>query len=174
VEPDRHVRPQRHQRRRAPLRFHGPAVQRLEQLVDRVGLELDHSPVERLLGGERGALSNGLAGEFDVPITLPSQRLQEGGRVVDDFLLDGLVPEVDRVGRAQRGGLGHDRHVRGVDQEDAGRSGPRARRADPHHDGNRRADDPLHHVAHRDVESARCIELDDDRGRAVLGGGVDP
>ncbi len=113
-------------------------------------------------------------GRIDVAIAPADIGAQEGFGVVLDLLRHGVVGLAeleDHVGRAGVGAGRHGGNVRGLQQEEAGRAGARARRSDIDDDGNARAEDGAGHGAHGVDQAARRIELHQ-QGRGAVGVGA--
>ncbi len=165
--------------------LHGAAVQLAQQLGGVRCEEIHHT----LPQGRRGAQARGsphrLLGPVRVAAPQLRQRAEIGDRVVDRLVAHAGRPlrlavalrfasQRDGGGGTEVRARGHGSHVRRV--EDVGararRAGTAGRDIGDHR--HRRAEDALDDVAHRRVEPARRVELQDDQFRTPFACLLDP
>ena len=156
---------------------HGRAVRLRQQILDRIGLEVDGTGSERLVDGERERIGDGRDGPFHRSAALLRDRGDGGDGVVHDLVAEifadvGTIA-VDGGGRADVGGGGHGGHVGGQGQERTGARGTGARRPHPHHHRHLCRELRLHDLTRGLERATGSIELDDDRCYTLCSPSVD-
>ena len=145
----------------------GAAVERGEQLAIAGGDQIDEMLVQRLLLGERLALTHGRLGQVAVAAALGADAAQVGRGIVLHLLLhDGIHLDAHRY-RMRRAGVGARRHggdIARFQQEEAGRCGAPAAGRNISDYRNRRRDDLFDGVPHGVHETSGSVEAEDHDG----------
>ena len=145
-------------------------IQRRQQLCIAVGNQFDQVLVHCLLRGVGVRRRSGSQGGLGVAAARRRRGAQQRFRVVLDLLHLGIVDLAklrDNMGRASVGAGGHGGHVRRLQQIESRRPCPRPGRRHVHNHRNSRTENPFDHGAHRVQQAARCIQLHQQRLRAI-------
>jgi hypothetical protein len=169
------------------------AVELAQQVVQVDGNEVDDLAGERIARRQADRLAHRLLGPGDVAAAQLGQAADVGGGVVDALGSQRVVPrrgacrrraagpagrlrapsghrhaDLDRRRGAQVGRRRHRRDVRGIQDVGAGARGPGALRRHEGGDRHRRGQDVFDDHAHRGVEPARGVHLQDDELGVLL------
>jgi hypothetical protein len=153
--PERHVP--------ARVEFDDAPVESLQQLDAVAGEQLHDAELECLVRRHRAALAHRVDRELHVAAALFGDRFGVRSGVVDHLLRQVAALEVDRRRGADRGAGRHRGDVGGQSDDRAGRGRARPLRRHVHDDGHARVQERLDDVAHRRVEPAGRVELDQER-----------
>src|SRR5438067_1583997 len=160
-----------------------PAVEVPQQCGEVAALEVDDAQMHGLVRGRVDALPDRLLHPIGVVVVKGGQRTAVGGRVVLDLLVLDVgrrrcagaswacagcrvtSAEADGVRRADVRAGGHHGDVGGLRDVHPGGGRARPRRRDEDHNRNRGAEHLLDDVAHGGIETAGCVQRDDQGAR---------